>query len=165
MLDKEKVHTWRKYLAKAARRMTERDHARERLEEQVAQLRKIDAPGVRKQLEQVQARLVEALEREKRLRKHHDDEQKFHDELKGRAHELESKIQKFLSTREQRLERIAQLEKKIAERLTDRNEHLGMLSKDLERLETQAGELKGKRAQQMLHRIRQAKQRASARAA
>jgi len=141
VLDPSKALLWKNYLGKAAKRLAERDVARERLEQQIDHLRKLSSPSVQEQIDELERRIQAALEREKQLRGHHEMEDMFHRKLRDRMLALETKINAYLSTRQERLKRIAELEDRVAGRLSDKSEKLEVLKMELYRLEQLAREL------------------------
>jgi chromosome segregation ATPase len=140
-LDSEKILLYKRYCAKSAQRMLDRDLAREQLKEQLDALRAINPKAMQAKIDELERRIAEAIEREGRLRTHHNLEDMFHRKLRDRMEALEKRIGKYLQTREERLARIAELEDKVAKRLSDRNEQVAALKAEVEHLERMAEEL------------------------
>jgi len=142
-LDQDKVLTYKRYMAKAAKRLIDRDLARESLQKQVEELRKVGSADLKGHIDELERRIAEAIEREQKLVTHHQMEDMFHRKLRDRIAALEQKIGSYLATREQRMVRIVELEQKVAERLSDRNAQLDALRSALSQLEAMASELEG----------------------
>ena len=140
-LDPEKVLVYKRYLAKSAHRMIERDVARERIKQQLDVLRDMHPEEMKSKIDELERRIAATIQREGTLRQHHASEDIFHRELRDRMSMLEGRINKYLSTREERLVRITALEEKIAVRLSDKNEQIATLRMDIEHLEKIAREL------------------------
>jgi chromosome segregation ATPase len=155
-IDRTKALTYKKYLAKAASKMAGRDFAREKLEEQIVQLRKLSGDDVKKHLDELERRIADAIEREKQLLGHKAEEDSFHRKLRDRMEALEKQIHGYLSSREQRLSRVAELEQKIADRLKDKSQQLVLLKDEVARLERLAAEVENdKGAAKKLEKMRQ----------
>jgi hypothetical protein len=153
-IDRMKALTYKKYLSKAAAKMAERDYARQKLEEQIVQLRKLSSGDVQKHLDELERRIGEAIDCEKQLLGHKLEEDTFHRKLRDRMEALETQIHRYLESREDRLARVAELEQKIAERLKDKSQQLVLLKDEVGRMERLAGELEGdKRSAKRLDRL------------
>lgn len=155
-VDRMKALSYKKYLTKAAARMAQRDFARVKLEEQIVQLRKMSSVDVQKHLDELERRIADAIEREKKLLLHKEEEDSFHRKLRDRMEALEKQIHGYLSSREQRLSRVAELEQKIAERLKDKSQQLILLKDEVARMERLAAEIEGdKKGAKKLDKLRQ----------
>jgi chromosome segregation ATPase len=142
-VDPQKALLYKRYLAKSAKRMLDRDVARERLQAQIDELRKIDSKGMQAKIDELERRIADAVSRETTLRTHHQMEDLFHRKLRDRMSELEGRIDKYLKTRESRLQRITELEEKIAGRLSNKNEMVEALRIEIVQLEKMSQELEG----------------------
>ncbi len=140
-LDPSKVYTFKTYLARAAGKLVARDLAREKLQEQINQLKKVASADIKGKIDELERRIVDAMARETKLRTHHESEDIFHRQLRDRMTMLERKIHTYLENREERLARVAELEQKVAERLSDRTEKLTALKMELQQLEYLAKEI------------------------
>lgn len=170
VVDPEKASVYKRYLVKAVKRLKDRDVARQRLEEQILELRKLGGEDVKRQLAELERRIAEAIEREQHIVGFKQTEDLFHRKLRDRIDLLERKITGYLGSREERLKRITELEEKIALRLSDKNEQLSALKVELGQLESFAQELEGepklaKRLRGLQQRMEAVKNEIAARAA
>ncbi|MEM4369009.1 MAG: hypothetical protein QXU88_01635, partial [Candidatus Woesearchaeota archaeon] len=126
-LDYSKTSTLLKFLARASKKIHERELARKRLEEHLSQLKKISTKSIQGELERLEAAIKEALEKESRIIIRQQQESLIHKSLRERIAAIEQNLNKLL--------KVVELNKKKEE-----------LAKKLAVLESTYKSLEGKKA-------------------
>jgi chromosome segregation ATPase len=104
------------YLAKATKKMHERENSRKRLAAQLKQLKKISTNTLQKHLTELEKRINETVRIENKILKSQSQEDHFHADLKRKINVLEGKLGKYMDTKDVREKRIKELEEKMTEK-------------------------------------------------
>ncbi|MBI4144810.1 hypothetical protein HY493_01230 [Candidatus Woesearchaeota archaeon] len=140
-IDMDKAGTMFRYCAKSTHRMVERDYVRRELEGQLSKLRHIANKDMKGQLAELERRIAAAMSVEKRIMGHQTEEDVFHRKLRDKIELLEKRLGVFLENREERAQRIRELESKIVERLASKSQKVATVKEGIKTLEKMHQEL------------------------
>jgi chromosome segregation ATPase len=141
-LDPEKARHLLAYLTRAHQRVTERMTARERLEAQLRAIRRFGPAKLREQLDELEASISSALEKERKLLAGHKKEDFLHAQLRGQLNKLESRVDTVIGDEEERRRRIFEIEQKIRGTVGIKVSKLQRLREHISRLERMHAQLK-----------------------
>ncbi|MFC1774928.1 hypothetical protein ACFLZN_01280 [Nanoarchaeota archaeon] len=103
------------YLGRANKKLEDRALAKEKVKIALSKLRKISTKKVQKDLNVLEKRIAEALEKEQKIIAKQEQEEKEQSELLEKIDKLHDKLSRYLETSEARKKRIKKLENKIFE--------------------------------------------------
>jgi chromosome segregation ATPase len=144
------------YLAKATKKLHEREESRKKLAAQLKQLKKISTNTLQKHLTELEKRINETVRIENKILKSQSQEDYFHEELKNKINVLEGKLGKYMDTKEAREKRIKELEEKMEEKQQPKHEISLDIKESIQKMEKIYEEAKksGKYSKKDLDRIK-----------
>jgi chromosome segregation ATPase len=116
--------------------------AREQLEAQLRAIRKYGPAKLKDRLDQLEASISKALEKEQKLRSSHKKEDFLHGQLREKLKKLECRVDDVLCDEEERRRRIAELEQSIRGAVGLRVSKLQRLREHIARLERMHAQLR-----------------------
>ncbi len=140
-VDHVKAQTLFHYCGHATRRLIERDYVKRELEDHIVKLRKFANKDLKGQLDQLERKISESIAMEQRIVGHQGEEDIFHRKLKDKMELLEKRLGVFLENRDERAQRIRELETKVLERLSSKAQKIALLRDDVSRLTAMHKEL------------------------
>ena len=140
--DPEKSTTLLKFLARASKRIHEKEAARKAVEVHLAQLKKVSTKNIRRELDILGQKIADALAKEAKIKSRQEQEEAFHGQLREKIEALEKKLAVYLEQSEARAKRIRELEEQIREKHLSRGERAEMLANKIAQLERIYNELR-----------------------
>ncbi|MBW3004840.1 hypothetical protein KY310_03330 [Candidatus Woesearchaeota archaeon] len=134
-VDLAKTKTLLLYLSLAKHKIDQREFAKQKLAAQISALKRISTKSIKKHVLDLEKDIVEAIETEKKIITTQKTEDEHHKELVNKIDKLESKLGKYLDTKEARKSRILELEDKIKKKMASRREELADLKESINNLE------------------------------
>jgi chromosome segregation ATPase len=131
----DKTKTLLLYLSIAKHKIDQREIARQKLAAQISALKKISTSSIKKHVVDLEKDIAEAIAKEKRIASVQKTEDEYHRELVNKIDMLESKLGKYLETKDARKKRILALEQKIKKKMASRKEQLAELRDSIKNLE------------------------------
>ena len=141
-IDFDKVRTLHRYYGKACLKLTERDKAREDLNQQLKKLKNIADKNLENEFVILESKISDALNKEKQILQHQKEEDLFHAKLREKIHALDLKLDQFLKSSESRSDRIKEVEERVKEHFKTKKKRISEIKEDLKLLETLKNELK-----------------------
>jgi chromosome segregation ATPase len=135
LIDTDKTKLWLNYLARAYKRIEDREFAHKKLQVALKQLRKVSTKSLKKHIDELEGHVHEAVAKERQIITRQTEEDVLHKDLKSKIDRLEHKLTRYLQTQEARKQRVAELEAKIKERTMSKREKTRALKADLVRLQ------------------------------
>ena len=133
--DKYKARLFLHYLGSAKNRFDEKAFARKKLQLQLRALRRMSTESLKKHIDKLERNIAEAIDKEKKIMTTQKGEELFHSDLRQKMERLESKLGRYLSTKDARQRRIQELEEKVKVKTRTKREELHALREELKRLE------------------------------
>lgn len=116
-IDLEKARLMLSHLAKAGRKLREREISQKRLGEQIDQLKKFSKrKDFKEDLKELENRIGTAIDNEQRIIQHQVSENAINRRLLDRIERLELKLSNYLKEKSQRASRIIDIELKVKEK-------------------------------------------------
>ncbi len=161
-IDRDNLLNYFGYLTKAAKKLEEKRVSREKLIEELNELKKLKlGANVRVRFKELEKRVGQVIEKERQILNKQKEEEGLQERIERRIAELETKLTGYIEYKKQREERFRQLEEKIKEKssiipaLKKQIKATETLykqikksrrypAKDIKRLELRLGELKEK---------------------
>lgn len=134
LIDRSKSSLYLYYIARATHRVMQREIAHKKVELAIKQLKKLSTKDLHKHVDELRQNIIEAIHSEKQILTHQKGEESVHGELSHKIGKLEKKLGRYLETQEARKERVEELENKIKQKFTSKQELLRQLRNDMKRL-------------------------------
>lgn len=134
-VDLNKARTLLYYLSRSKTKIDERALARKKLEIKLKQLKKISTGSIQKHLDELEQHISDTIQKERKILKGQIEEESVHKTISEKIDILETKLEKYLQTKEARQKRIQQLENKIKGQLESKQDKIKEISKHINLLE------------------------------
>jgi len=134
-VDLGKTKTLLLYLSLAKHKIDQREFAKQKLAAQISALKKISTKSIKKHIVDLEQDIAEAIKTEKKIITTQQTEDEHHKELVNKIDKLESKLGKYLDTKDARKHRVLELEEKIKKKMASRREQLSELKESIKNLE------------------------------
>ncbi len=109
--DPEKTRILLSHLMRARRIVEGKREAKNRLDEQIQKLKKSTrAKTARKEIKELEKRLADVIEKEEEIIRHQKTREISSRNIRGRIHELEGKLSKYIELKRKRDKRVVELE-------------------------------------------------------
>ncbi len=135
-IDYEKARLLLKHISKTQKKLKEKDIAQKKLGEQIKEIKKFSKKkGFRQQVEELEKRIDEAIEKEQKIIQHQETENSINRRLLDRIQRLELKLGHYMKTKSQRESRLKELEQKIKNKSRARRQDVEAIEKQISLLE------------------------------
>ncbi|MBI4450403.1 hypothetical protein HY642_00375 [Candidatus Woesearchaeota archaeon] len=134
-LDVDKARIYLRYLARTTHRVMGAEHSRKQLDKEIQRLRDIHPTKLQQQVDEVEKRVKDALEKERELAQSHAAEEGVHKKLAERLVAIEQRMQDVQNVHEVREKRARDLEAKIRQRMQNKRERISEAQHSLAMLE------------------------------
>lgn len=140
--DPEKTRILLSHLMRARRIVEGKREAKNRLDEQIQKLKKSTrAKTARKEIKELEKRLADVLEKEEEIIRHQKTREISSRNIRGRIHELEGKLSKYIELKRKRDKRVVELESKIKKKFSVEKRQVDILEEQLVHLEMLFGKI------------------------
>lgn len=145
-IDKEKANLVLTHLSKAFKKISEKDFAKERLQQQVNRLKNQSrSKGYRKEIAELEKRLAEVLEKEDEILRHHKSREAATRRVREKINEVEERLTKYIESKRKRDQRVRELEEKIKRRFSVEQRQVDILAEQLGGLEKLYSKISGEK--------------------
>jgi len=133
--DPEKSISLLTHLARASKRIFEKDKARMHVEEHIRQLKKVSTKGIKQELEILEQKIADALAKEAKIKSRQEQETLSQKNFREKLAAIEKKLEIYTEQSEARAQRIRELEEQVQEKHMTRAEKAEIVAQRLSQLE------------------------------
>jgi len=141
-IDPEKSISLLTHLARASKRIFEKDKARMHVEAHIAQLKKVSTKNFKQELEILEQKIADALAKESKIKSRQDQETVSQSNLREKLAAIEKKLEIYAEQNEARAQRIRELEEQVQEKHMTRAEKAEIIAQRILQFEKTYNQLK-----------------------
>jgi chromosome segregation ATPase len=155
--DPEKSISLLTHLARASKRIFEKDMARKHVEAHIAQLKKVSTKGIKQELEILEQKIADALAKESKIKSRQEQETVSQQNFREKLAAIEKKLEIYAEQSEARAQRIRELEEQVQEKHMTRAEKAEIVGQRISQLEKVYNQLKSQKEKVSKTKLKQIK--------